>query len=297
MPEPRHRKKHAVRIQGLLWAFSAVASAALVATISTEPAQAAPPPASSVLADLNSLPVKGRAPMTGYSRAQFGQAWSDDVAVAQGHNGCDTRNDILRRDLTAITLKPGTDGCVVASGTLTDPYTATVIPFVRGPQSRDVEIDHVVALGDAWQKGAQQWSPDTRRDFANDPRNLLAVSGPANQQKGDGDAATWLPPNKSFRCTYVSTQVEVKKTYGLWVTAAEKQAMQRVLSSCAHPDPTPPTTTTPPATAPPATPQSPGGTYYANCSQARAAGAAPIYAGQPGYRPGLDRDGDGVACE
>jgi len=39
------------------------------------------------------------------------------------------------------------------------------------------------------------------------------------------------------------------------------------------------------------------GVFYRNCAEARAAGAAPIYAGQPGYRPGLDRDGDGVACE
>ena len=40
-----------------------------------------------------------------------------------------------------------------------------------------------------------------------------------------------------------------------------------------------------------------GSAYYPNCKAARAAGAAPLYRGQPGYRPGLDRDNDGVACE
>uniref|UniRef100_UPI003D947B10 HNH endonuclease family protein n=1 Tax=Gordonia sp. B7-2 TaxID=3420932 RepID=UPI003D947B10 len=190
------------------------------------------PPTSPVLRRLDALVVKGRAPRTGYSRTKFGQAWSDDVSVAEGHNGCDTRNDILRRDLRDIRLKPGTRDCVVLSGTLVDPYTGTTIHFVRGPQSARVQIDHVVALSDAWQKGAQQWTPDKRRDFANDPRNLRAVSGAANQRKGDGDTATWLPPNKAFRCTYVSDQVTVKYTYGLWVTAAEKDAMRRVLSTC-----------------------------------------------------------------
>ena len=121
---------------------------------------------------------------------------------------------------------------MVLSGVLVDPYTGTTIDFVRGPHSSKVQVDHVVALADAWQKGAQQWSADKRRDFANDPRNLLAVSGNTNQRKGAGDTATWLPPNKAYRCTYVSKQVTVKSLYGLWVTAAEKDAMRRVLSNC-----------------------------------------------------------------
>lgn len=184
------------------------------------------------LRQLDALVVKGRAPKTGYTRAQFGQAWSDDVTVGGGHNGCDTRNDILRRDLRDVRFKTGTRDCVVLSGVLVDPYTGTTIDFVRGPHSSKVQIDHVVALADAWQKGAQQWSADKRRDFANDPRNLLAVSGNTNQRKGAGDTATWLPPNKAYRCTYVSKQVTVKSLYGLWVTAAEKDAMRRVLSNC-----------------------------------------------------------------
>jgi len=179
------------------------------------------------------LPVKGRTPMTGYDRALFGQTWSDDVDVEGGHNGCDTRNDILRRDLTDLTVKPNTNGCVALSGTLFDAYTGETVPFLRGQTtSDDVQIDHVVALADAWQKGAQQLTTDRRRDLANDPVNLQAVEGPVNQSKGSGDAATWLPPQKSYRCTYVARQITVKSTYGLWVTQAEHDAMAGVLADC-----------------------------------------------------------------
>lgn len=219
-----------------------VAALAILATTSCAPvlatptaphtAPANPTTTAATLVVLDGLPVKGRAPKTGYARTQFGQAWSDDVTVTGGHNGCDTRNDILARDLHDISYKPGTHNCVVLTGTLDDPYTATTIHFVRGPKSARVQVDHVVALADAWQKGAQQWSPGKRRDFANDPRNLQAVDGTANQRKGAGDAATWLPPNKAIRCTYVTKQVHIKHTYGLWVTAAEKSAITRILDAC-----------------------------------------------------------------
>nr|WP_225536073.1 DUF1524 domain-containing protein [Tsukamurella tyrosinosolvens] len=266
-------------------------------------AEPAPASSISVVAMLNELAVKGRAPKTGYERSLFGQVWSDNVTVAGGHNGCDTRNDILGRDLTAKTFKPGTRDCAVLTGTLQDPYTGKTISFTRGPStSSAVQIDHVVALSDAWQKGALQWSGQKRTDFANDPRNLLAVDGPANQQKRDGDAATWLPANKTFRCAYVSKQVEVKHIYGLWVTQAEKDAIARILSSdCAG---TPSTTNTDMPTPPPSQSsprpiaQTPAqAATYANCSQARAAGAAPLRRGDPGYSTKLDRDGDGIACE
>jgi hypothetical protein len=279
-------------------------------TPTSAPTSAQPAPPGTALAVLATLPVKGRAPKTGYSREQFGPAWSDDVTVPDGHNGCDTRNDILRRDLTHITLKPNTSGCVVATGKLADPYTATLITFVRGAgTSSAVQIDHVVALADAWQKGAQQLTMQRRTDFANDPLNLLAVSGPVNQQKSDGDAATWLPPNRSYRCAYVARQIAVKHKYRLWVTAAEQAAMQRILTTCpaqrvpAEGQPPPrvqPTATKPPpaTSAPPAPPPSSGGeVYYPNCDAVRRAGKAPLLRGQPGYRPGLDRDGDGIACE
>ena len=185
------------------------------------------------LAQLGTLAVKGRAPKTGYDRDLFGPAWTDDVDVAGGHNGCDTRNDILRRDLKDITFKAGTRDCVVLTGTLLDPYTGKIIAFQRGAgTSTAVQIEHVVALLDAWQKGAQQLSVEQRRNLANDPIELLAVDGPTNAAKGAGDAATWLPPNKRFRCRYVALQVAVKVRYRLWVTQAEHDAIARILDGC-----------------------------------------------------------------
>jgi hypothetical protein len=179
---------------------------------------------------LASLEVKGRAPKTGYDREVFGPAWSDDVDVPGGHNGCDTRNDLLARALTGIQLKPGTHGCVVLSGSMIDPYTGRRLEFRRGAST--VDVDHVVALGDAWQKGAQRWTPQKRRDFANDPANLLAVSASANRSKGDADAATWLPPLRSARCGYAVRQIDVKKKYRLWVTKAERAALTEILDRC-----------------------------------------------------------------
>lgn len=217
------------------------------ATPPAEPAPEAPPapdadPEAGVPVDplvpvardlLPQLEVKGRAPKTGYDRDLFGQAWSDDVGAEFGRNGCDTRNDILKRDLQELTFRPGTRDCVVLTGVLNGPYTGERIEFTRGQgTSSDVQIDHVVAMSDAWQKGAQQLTEEQRRDFANDPLNLMAVSGWANQQKGAGDTATWLPPRREFRCGYVSRQVLVKERYGLWVTQAERDAMDRILASC-----------------------------------------------------------------
>lgn len=177
---------------------------------------------------LETLPVKGRAPKTGYTRDQFGQAWAD-----VDHNGCDTRNDILKRDLTSIIYKAGTRNCVVASGTLVDRYSGETINFVRGNiTSMEVQIDHVVALSNAWQTGAFKLSADQRKALANDPLNLFAVKGSLNQQKSDGDAATWLPPLKSFRCAYVAQQIAVKMKYSLWVVPPEKAAMVAILAKC-----------------------------------------------------------------
>jgi hypothetical protein len=170
--------------------------------------------------------VKGRAPKTGYARARFGPAWYD-----VDRNDCDTRNDVLHRDLRLTTVRAGTGGCVVLTGTFTDPYTGRALTFSKS-RATAVQIDHVVALSDAWQTGAQQW-PDARRlAFANDPRNLQATDGPTNERKGDSDAASWLPPNRSYRCTYVERQIDVKSTYGLWATPAERDAFRRVLDGC-----------------------------------------------------------------
>ncbi|MEV0113122.1 HNH endonuclease family protein [Streptomyces sp. NPDC050844] len=181
--------------------------------------------AGSALAAVDSLTVKGRAPRTGYERERFGSAWADTDS-----NGCGTRDDILKRDLEDVKFRDRGD-CDVASGTLApDPYTGKDVSFVRG-RSR-VDIDHLVALSDAWQKGAGGWEPSKRIAFANDPLNLLAVDAGPNRGKGDGDTATWLPPDKGYRCAYVARQVAVKKKYGVWVTGAERDAMKRVLSDC-----------------------------------------------------------------
>ena len=180
---------------------------------------------------LKALPVRGWDRTSDFKRYQFGQAWSDDVNVELGHNGCNTRDDILRRDLKGLVVRPFT--CFAQSGTLIDPYTGATIDFVRGPQtSNSIEIDHVVALADAWYKGARAWDPQRRLDFANDPRNLLAVSPQANFDKAFRDAAGWLPPNAAFRCDFVARQVEVKAAYGLWLSAKEKRAMTDVLARC-----------------------------------------------------------------
>ena len=276
------------------------------------------------LAALTTLEVKGRAPKTGYDRDLFGRGWGDP-----DRNGCDTRNDILARDLTGETFKPGTRNCVVLTGSLSDPYSGGPIVFQRGQTtSDDVQIDHVVAVSDAWQKGAQGWTGPRRIAFYNDPLNLLAVDGALNMQKGDGDAATWLPPSRGYRCAYVARQIAVKVTYELSVTQAERNAMATVLSGCpaerlpmgvvagtaesavtpasdtvpapastVEPAPNPPPVVVPapipppvvvpaPAPAPPPAPAPappPTGVSYANCDAVRAAGAAPIHPGDPGW--------------
>ncbi|WP_427015984.1 HNH endonuclease family protein [Pseudarthrobacter sp. P1] len=213
-------------------AVALLLTAAGCGALGAAPAQVRPPGSAESSAaarhQLEALPIKGRAPKTGYSREEFGPAWSD-----VDHNGCDTRNDVLARDLAATTFKAGSKQCVVLTGVLDDPYTARTIDFTRGQTtSTAVQIDHVVALSDAWQKGAQKLTPAQRTVLANDPANLLAVDGPTNASKGDGDAATWLPPNKSYRCEYVVRQIAVKATYSLWVTQGEHDAMANILAAC-----------------------------------------------------------------
>lgn len=198
-------------LAALLFAFSPTAAADAATTAAAAAAE---------------LTVKGRAPKTGYERQKFSEGWG--VAA----NGCDLRNVILKRDLSSIKTRAN-DSCIVEQGQLLDPYTATAISFKRGiSTSSKVQIDHVVAVSDAWQKGAQAWSYEKRNRFYNDPLNLLAVSGSANAQKGDSDAASWLPSNKTFRCEYIARQISVKRKYQVWVTTAEKAAMLRVLKSC-----------------------------------------------------------------
>lgn len=260
---------------------------------------------------LSLLPVKGRAPMTSYERDRFGPAWLD-----ADRNGCDTRNDMLAQYLQGVTLED--NDCVVATGAYDDPYTGARIDFWQGHGAL-IDIDHVVSMGNAWATGAFGWQIKKRAAFANDPLNLLPADAGANRQKGDGDAATWLPPNQSFRCSYVSRQVAVKSKYDLWVTAPEKAAIERLLTSC--PDETlladvwgastvvdhnitDPTESgedagaeSPSVTPVPGSSVLVGSVYFGNCDAVRAAGAAPIRLGDPGYGNHLDRDGDGTGCE
>lgn len=256
------------------------------------------------VAALDALAVKGRAAKTGYDRDLFGRGWVD-----VDRNGCDTRNDILRRDLTGRTMQ---GSCVVLSGTLRDPYSARTVFFVRGGAS-DVDIDHVVALSDAWQKGAAQWNVAKRVAFGNDPLNLLATDASLNRAKGDGDAATWLPPSRTARCGYVARQIAVKRKYGLWVTLAEKAAMSRVLALCparrlpapgSQPteasnigsQPVPPATTN--NTSPSTTPR-PLDPRFSSCTQAKANGYTRTYVRgvDPEYAWYRDADSDGRVCE
>ena len=171
---------------------------------------------------LEKLEVKGRAPKTGYKREEFYSGWPTV-------DGCNLRQRIIKREFgdTAVL-----DGCTVVAGEFDEPYTGEHRVFTERSQISKIQLDHVVALSDAWQKGAQYMGKEVRYSIATDPLNLLAVDGPANEQKSDGDAATWLPANKKFRCQYVARQVSVKYKYGLWVTEAEKEAISNVLTNC-----------------------------------------------------------------
>jgi hypothetical protein len=318
----------------------AASSAPAENTSATAEPTAAPVASSQALTALNGLKVAARGTMSDYDREGLFGGWIDADGDCE-----DTRQEILARDLDDVV---STDGCTVDSGVLDpDPYTGTTIDFVRGPAtSSDVQIDHVVSLGNAWITGARNLSQQERVEFANDPLNLLAVDGPANQSKSDKPADEWLPDNGEFHCEFVAIQIAVKTKYELWVTAPEKTVMTEVLDDCEgqevptgatvgdidgnavapvekapeqaptpvqeapQPEPAPvaptpiapePAPVAPAAPAPepvpiPALPAAPAG-GFANCSAAKAAGAAPLYAGSPGYAPKLDRDGDGVACE
>ncbi len=171
---------------------------------------------------LEELEVKGRAPKTGYSREAFYDGWPIV-------DGCNLRQKILKRELGETAVL---DGCYIISGEFDEPYTGEHLVLKDKSEVAEIQIDHVVALSDAWQKGAQYMDYETRYKIATDPLNLLAVDGDANEQKSDGDAATWLPKNKKFRCQYVARQVSVKYKYGLWVTEAEKEAISRILTNC-----------------------------------------------------------------
>jgi Protein of unknown function (DUF1524) len=189
-------------------------------------------PGSDVLAGIMLIPARIRS--HDYRRAAFGDAWDDDNDAPGGHNGCDTRNDILNRDLVDkvfVAIKRCPDA--VASGTLHDPYTNATIAFVRGNQvGASVQIDHLVPLALAWDLGAKNWTDEMRLRFANDPANLLAVQGQANQDKSDGEPAVWMPPNHAFWCQYSVQFIAVLRGYALPVDESSAQTLRDAAATC-----------------------------------------------------------------
>jgi hypothetical protein len=180
------------------------------------------------LKDLNQLKVKAKSYNPTYKRSAFGESWADI-----DKNGCDTRNDILQRDLFQQVTSFEKGPCIIVSGKLLDPYTNKTINFIRGSSTSIlVQIDHVVSLSNAWQTGAYQLTASKRTELANDPQNLIATSGKVNQIKSDKDAASWAPQNQSFHCSYAALTIAVKKKYKLWVTKSEKLALSKMLMSC-----------------------------------------------------------------
>jgi hypothetical protein len=215
------------RFRALSFLAAAALCAACLLSLPLGASAARPAWLSLALKQLSQLAVKPAGSMKGYSRARFGPAWQD-----VDHNHCNTRDDILKRDLEQITLKAGST-CVVQSGILHDFYTGTTIRFLRGIRtSTAVQIDHVVALADAWRTGANAWTAARRLAYANTPTVLLAVDGPANEAKGDSDASEWLPTRRAFDCRYIAKQIAIKTMFSLWLTPSEHDAMAARLAHC-----------------------------------------------------------------
>jgi hypothetical protein len=242
-----------------------------------------------------------------YDRSEFGQAWAD-----VDRNGCDQRNDVLRRDLVKLHTKPGTRGCILLRGVLKDDkfnYAAKNVHFQRG--DGEIEIHHVVSLRNAWNAGAYDWDEEQREKFANDLMNLEAIDSESNQDKADQKFDDWWPDDPDNECWYAARQITIKKRYSLTVSPAEREALQEALISCESmklvkpsqfkaPKPKPIGEPKPKPEPEPRQTQEPKpdrNVYYKNCDAVRAAGAAPIHRGDPGYARYLDRDGDGVGCE
>jgi len=200
-----------------------------------------PPPASTVdsIRALEGLIVVAERPdIPGYQRGcaageacSFGPAWTDDSTAPDSHDGCGTRDDVLREQLADVVFRAGS-GCVVVGSTLHDPYTGAIIPFSK-TDAADVQIDHVYPLARAYDMGAAGWSQERRTAFANDTRlELLAVDGRANRAKGDSGPAEWLPPDPAETCGYLRRYIGVAAAYGLAITADEHDAMARILPGC-----------------------------------------------------------------
>ena len=189
-----------------------------------------PAAAAAALVDLT---VAEKTSLDGYERGcgegegcVFGPAWSD-----VDRNGCDQRNDVLRRDLTEVQVREGTQGCVVVAGVLDDPYTGAAVQFAKADAAQ-VPIDHVVPLAAAWVQGAAAWTDDEREQFANDLGNLMATTRPENSAKGDSTADEWVPPDPTYGCSYATIVITVKDRYALAVSPAEAATLESLLATC-----------------------------------------------------------------
>lgn len=256
------------------------------ATIETTTTTA--PPAAPTVGALDQLAVAPEADRAGYDRDLF-EHWTTQP------DGCSTRERVLIDE--AVTPAATGSGCAVTTGRWISAYDG-----VEVLEASDLDIDHMVPLAEAWDSGANTWDPARREAFANDleaPEALIAVTASSNRSKSDQDPAEWKPPASGYWCTYATAWVTVKVRWELTADQAEHDALASMLATCDGSPPPPPVSTPPPPTVPATTvpPVTSGSVTYANCDAARAAGAAPIYRGEPGYSSKLDRDGDGVACE
>lgn len=216
----------------VVWAVQTVASSAGPSTLVAGADQPTVTARVHFLAGVPVVPIRVR--HGDYRRAAYGEPWTDDTDAPGGHNQCDTRNDILNRDLidktyVAISRCPR----AVATGVLHDPYTNTTVNFQRGNKTgAAVQIEHIVPLAYSWDQGAWAWPESLRVRFANDPANLLAVQGQANQDKGDNEPAFWMPPNAAFHCHYAMQFIAVMRGYGLAIDEPSVQVLRRAAATC-----------------------------------------------------------------
>ncbi len=188
-----------------------------------------PPDADRARRQLDGLTVARDGNGEAYQRVAFGETWTDETDAPGGRNGCDTRDDVLHRDLAAA--EPGgPEDCVPRSGVLHDPYTGRVLPYSHRGASR-IETEHVVALGAAWRAGAWAWTPEQRLTYANDLDVLLAVDGQANHDKSSRTPDQWKP-RRAYWCEYGRRWTGIKSKYALTVTPSEKAALHEMLGTC-----------------------------------------------------------------
>lgn len=160
---------------------------------------------------LTGLLVASEGSVAGYDRSLFG-GWID----ADG-DSCNTRQEVL----LAESLKQP----VIGPGCSVSGLWRSFLDNVEWRNASRLDVDHHVALEEAWQSGASQWSADQRRSFANDLDyfgSLNAVTDTVNSSKGSGDPAEWMPPFAAASCNYVTMWVLTKHRWRLSVDPAKR---------------------------------------------------------------------------